>query len=270
MANMTIGMMTFSFNRVISEGRIDVPGIVRFCAELGLQDIDLTERHWHYPDKDVPATVEALEETGLGVACCNTSLDMISRGAEAKAEREKQLRELFGRLSKVKCRSVMLGSTTGDLSPEEWREQFGIGLAEALPIADDYGIIVTFENRGGSMGLMVGTVEHCLEIMKYAGDPRLRFTFDVGNFRYVDRDSDEAFDRLADTIAHVHLKDLVPSGESFDMVPLGEGEVDNAPTIRKLIKRGYTGCIAIECGGQGADLEDARKSVEFVKGVLAE
>lgn len=30
------------------------------------------------------------------------------------------------------------------------------------------------------------------------------------------------------------------------------------------------GCIAIECGGQGGDLEDARKSVEFVKGVLAE
>ena len=107
MANMTIGMMTFSFNRVISEGRIDVPGIVRFCAELGLQDIDLTERHWLSPDRDIPATVEALEETGLGVACCNTSLDMISRGAEAKAEREKQLRELFGRLSKVKCRSVV-------------------------------------------------------------------------------------------------------------------------------------------------------------------
>jgi len=78
MANMTIGMMTFSFNGMISKGRTDVPGIVRFCAELGLQDIDLTDRHWLYPDKDVPATVEALEETGLGVACCNTSINALS------------------------------------------------------------------------------------------------------------------------------------------------------------------------------------------------
>jgi L-ribulose-5-phosphate 3-epimerase len=270
MTDMTIGMMTFSFNRMISEGQIDVPGIVRFCAGLGVQDMDITDRHWLQPDKDVLATAEALEETGLGVACCNTSLDMISRGPEAKAERERQLRKLFDRLSKVKCRAVMLGSSTGDLSPEEWREQFGAGLAEALPIADDCGITVTFENRGGSMGLMVGTVEHCLEILEHANDPRLRFTFDVGNFRYVAKDSDEAFDRLADTIAHVHLKDLVSSGESFGMVALGEGEVDNAPTIRKLIERGYTGCIAIECGGQGADPDDAQKSVEFVKGVLAE
>ncbi|NOZ21905.1 MAG: sugar phosphate isomerase/epimerase, partial [Planctomycetes bacterium] len=127
---------------------------------------------------------------------------------------------------------------------------------------------VTFENRGGPAGLMVGTVEHCLEIMEHAGDSRLRFTFDVGNFRYVGADWDAAFDRLADTIAHVHLKDVVPKGESFQMVPLGEGEVDNAPTIRKLMARGYTGSLAIECGGRGTDKDDARKSVEFVKGVL--
>ena len=164
----------------------------------------------------------------------------------------------------------MLGSTTNGLTPEEWRREYGIGLAEAVAIADDYGMTVTFENRGGSMGLMVGTVKHCLEIMEYADDPRLRFTFDVGNFRYVNKDCNVAFEGLADYIFHVHLKDVVPSGDSFRMVPLGEGEVDNAPTIRKLVERGYTGCLAIECGGGGTDKEDARKSVDFVKRVLAE
>lgn len=278
MTSITIGMMTFSFSKMISEGRIDVPGVVRFCAELGLQDVDITERHWLDFDRDVPATVEALEETGLGVACCNTWLDLVTRSSHAKAEREKRLHELFSRLTEVGCRSVMLSSVTNDLSPEEWRKQFGIGLAEAVPVAENYDITVTFENRGGSMGLMVGTVEHCLEIMKHADDPRLWLTFDVGNFRYVGRDSNEAFDRLADTIAHVHLKDpaflalgdprVVPSGDSFKMMPLGEGEVDNAPIIRKLVERGYSGCIAIECGGRGMDLEDARKSVDFVKRVL--
>lgn len=73
MTDMTIGMITFSFNRMISEGQIDVPGIVRFCSGLGVQDMDITDRHWLQPDKDVLATAEALEETGLGVACCNNT-----------------------------------------------------------------------------------------------------------------------------------------------------------------------------------------------------
>ena len=151
-------------------------------------------------------------------------------------------------------------------------------VAGVLTIGFVYGAYMTETFRGAIMSVPKGQSEagwaygmsRFYTFRRMVLPQMVRFTFDVGNFRYVDRDSDEAFDRLADTIAHVHLKDLLPSGDSFDMVPLGEGEVDNAPTIRKLIKRGYTGCIAIECGGQGADLEDARKSVEFVKDVLAE
>jgi len=263
-------MMTFSFNRSISAGEIDVPGIVRYCGELGLDAIELSERHWANPDEDIPATIEAMQETGLTVACCNTGLDLITRGAEAKAEREAQLRTIFERLAKVQCKVVMLGSTQGELTPEEWRKEFGIGLAESVPIAEDYGITVTFENRGGSAGLYVGTIEHCEEIMHYGDEPRLRFTFDVANFRYVSVDHNEAYECLADTIAHVHLKDVVPRNDSFGMVPLGEGEVDNAPVIKKLVERGYPGCLSIECGGVNSDREDARSSAAYVERVLAE
>ncbi|MEW6360402.1 MAG: sugar phosphate isomerase/epimerase [Planctomycetota bacterium] len=268
MAELTLGMMTYSFNRMVRAGEIDVPGIIRFCGELGVEEMDIGEAHWTKPDKDIPATIKAMRATGIGVASSHTALDLVTRTDKAKEEREAKLREICAKLAAVKSRCIMLGSPANDLSAEEWRKQYGIGLGEAVPIAEEYGLTVTFENRGGAAGLMVGTVEHCLEIMEYAGDPRLRFTFDVGNFRYVGADWDAAFDRLADTIAHAHLKDVVPSGDSFQMVPLGEGEVDNAPTIRKLMERGYTGSLAIECGGRGTDKEDARKSVEFVKGIL--
>ncbi|NOZ19987.1 MAG: sugar phosphate isomerase/epimerase [Planctomycetes bacterium] len=268
MADPKLGMMTYSFNRMVRDEEIDVAGIIRFCGELGVQEMDVGEAHWIDPAKDIPATLEAMEETGIGVASSHTALDLVTRTDEARTERETKLREICERLAAVKARCIMLGSPTNDLSPEEWRKEFGVGLAEAIPIAEEYGLTVTFENRGGPAGRMVGTVEHCLEIMGHANDSRLRFTFDVGNFRYVGADWDDAFGRLADTIAHVHLKDVAPKGESFQMVPLGEGEVDNAPTIRKLMERGYTGSLAIECGGRGTDKEDAAKSVEFVKGVL--
>ncbi len=268
MSEMTVGLMTISFNGLLRDGAIDLPGIVRYCATLGAGDIDLAETLLGTPRGDLAATRDALRETGLGVASSHATLDLVSRGAAAKANREKELRALFEKLSQVDCRAVMLGSPLNDLDGEQWRRQYGIGLAEAAVVAEDYGMVVTFESRGGPMGLIVGTADHCLEILEAANEPRLRSTFDVGNFRYVGEDWDAAYERLADTISHVHLKDVVPLGESFRMVPLGEGEVDNGPTIRKLAARGYSGCMAIECGGRGTDLEDAAASVAFVKRVL--
>lgn len=268
MARPMVGMMTYSFGGSIREGSISLPEVIRLCATFGVEAIDLAEAHLQDPAKDIPATIAVLEETGLTIASSHTGLDLVTRGAAAKAERERQAREIFERLARVNCRHVMLGSITGELSAEDWRREYGIGLGECAPVAEEYGLTVTFENRGGPAGLLVGTADHCEEILEYARDPRVRFTFDVGNFRYVGADHNAAFERLAQYTSHVHLKDVVPRGESFVMVPLGEGKVDNAPIIRKLAARGFDGCLAIECGGLGTDEEDARKSVAFVQGVL--
>jgi sugar phosphate isomerase/epimerase len=269
MALPTIGMMTYSYHGLIREGGIDLPGIIRHCTELGVTGLDLAEALLGGPQGDIGATLEALKENGVTVHSSHSSTDLVGRGAEAKAKREVAVRGICEKLAKVGCQRLMLGSPTNDLTPEQWRPQYGIGLAEAAPIAEDYGMTVTFESRGGAMGLYVGSAAHCLEILEAAGDARVRSTFDVANFRYMGEDRDAAFDALADTISHVHLKDVVPHGDSFRMVPLGEGEVDNAPTIRKLLARGYDGCLAIECGGQGCDREDAAASVAFVRRVLA-
>jgi len=268
MAKPTIGMMTYSFGKMVNDGEIDVAGIVRYCGELGLDAVELTERHWKDPEKELPATLAAMAETGLAVACCNTGLDLVTRGVEAKAERERELHALFEKLVKIKCPVVMLGSPTNDLSPAEWRREFGIGLGEAVPVAAQYGITVTFENRGGGAGANVGSSDHCKDILAHGGDG-VRLTFDVANFGYMSLDHNDAFDALVDHIVHVHLKDIVAKGESFAMVPLGEGIVDNTYVMQELAKRGYEGNLSIECGGLGSDLEDARKSAEWAKRVLA-
>ncbi|MBT3375283.1 MAG: sugar phosphate isomerase/epimerase [Lentisphaerae bacterium] len=270
MAKPAIGMMTYSFGRSIREGCMSLPDAIRLCATLGVEAIDLAEAHLGDPQADISAFLAALSDTGLPVASSHTGLDLITRGEAARGEREQEARRIFERLGKLDCGHVMLGSPTGDLSAEDWRREYGIGLGECAPIAADYGITVTFENRGGPAGLLVGTADHCEEILGHAGDTGVRFTFDVGNFRYVGADHNAAFERLAQYTAHVHLKDVVPRGESFGMVPLGEGEVDNAPIIRKLAASGFGGCLAIECGGLGTDEDDARKSVEFVQNVRNE
>ena len=270
MGKPTIGMMTFSFNRSVADGLIDVPGIMRYCAELGIDALDVSVRHWADPAKDIPATLEAMRETGLRVAASHTSLDLITPGEETAREREAALRELLQPLAEVQCPLVMIGSPHGDLGPAEWRKAIAVGFRQSLAIGEEYGVGVVFENRGGSAGDYVGTVDHCEEILRNVDDPRLGFTFDVANFRYVSADHLEAFDRLADSIMHVHLKDVVARGDAFRMVPLGEGLVDNRPVIKKLVERGYAGCLSIECGGRGTDKEDARRSADFVKHAMSE
>ncbi len=266
----TIGMMTYSFHREVAGGSLDVPALVRLCADLGVEDLDLNYAHWTDPERDAPATRAALDQTGLGVASCHTTVDLVTPGPAAAEARRAEIEAVCERLATVHCRHLMLGSPLQDLEPGPWRRRYAAGLAQAAAAAQPYGITVTFENRGGSMGHWVGSFQHCLEILETANEPSLGFTFDVGNFRYMNLDAGEAFEHLADFIVHVHLKDVVPAGDSFVMVPLGEGEVDNAPIIRSLMARGWAGCLAIECGGRGTDREDAQKSIAFARRVLAE
>ncbi|MBT3287163.1 MAG: hypothetical protein HN380_07430, partial [Victivallales bacterium] len=117
MSEPIIGMMTISYGGLIRDGKIDVPGIVRHCAKMGIGGIDISETSLGSPHGDINATVEALQETGIIVASSHTGVDLVTRGAAAKAKREQELRAIFEKLAKVSCRAVMMGSPTNDLTP---------------------------------------------------------------------------------------------------------------------------------------------------------
>ena len=157
MAELTVGMMTFSFNGMLRDGAIDLPGLIRYCATLGVEDMDIAGTLPGSPAGEISSVQAALDETGIGVASSHFGLDLVTRGAAAKVKRERELREFFAILGQIRCRAVMLGSPVNDLSPEQWRRDYGLGLAEAVVVAEDYGLTVTFESRGGSMGQYVGT-----------------------------------------------------------------------------------------------------------------
>ena len=97
----------------------------------------------------------------------------------------------------------------------------------------------------------------------------------------------------AGRVAHSHLKDVdlswakkVQNNELsyYDAVvqgmyrPLGQGDVDIRAIVRSLIKSGYTGwfvleqdnVITAEPGINQGPMADAKASVEFLRGVIAE
>src|SRR5919204_379415 len=135
-------------------------------------------------------------------------------------------------------------------------------LRTCLPLARRLGVVLTIPDVGIAAELS-GTSEHLREICAAVG-PELRVTYDVGNFLLAGEEPLPALERLADRIAHVHLKDwrVFPArpppppgsyagldGRHYLGLALGEGVLDLPSVVRRLAELGYRGCLSIEYEG---------------------
>ena len=139
------------------------------------------------------------------------------------------------------------------------------------------------------VGTMIETED---DVMHVLNGSQIQFCLDTGHMIIGGTDPVAFARNHADRIAHSHLKDVnldvanrVQSGEityyqgilDGMYVPLGEGDVDIAAIVTSLVKSGYDGWFVLEqdnvinaepAPGAGP-LESARKSVEFIRGVVA-
>ncbi len=145
--------------------------------------------------------------------------------------------------------------------------------------ARKYGITVTvedFDDKSSPCSTIAG-LEY---LMKNVGE--LRLTFDTGNFAYSLESVEDAYARLKDKIVHVHLKDRSRdisrfngengkadiSGEMMYPCEVGGGYIGIGELVKRLLGDGYSGSFSIEHFGAVDQLEYARKSVEFIKGLI--
>jgi sugar phosphate isomerase/epimerase len=147
--------------------------------------------------------------------------------------------------------------------------------AEILKWAHDYGIIVCIEPHGP----YTGDGEFMLKLLGHFEDEHLRINFDTGNTFIQGHDPLEYYKELEKYIVSSHIKDVDPglaaalrgeeTGIGMSAVPIGAGV--NADNIRKVLDymkaRDFDGDVSIECDGSD---ENIRKSVEWIRGVLAE
>lgn len=104
----------------------------------------------------------------------------------------------------------------------------------------------------------------------------LTCAFDTGNFLYSEEDAGEAFTQLKSYITHVHCKDRslkVKEGEDPKMTvkgrPLyssavGYGCIPMEKIVNQLLTDGYDGIFAIEHFGSLNQLQDIKKSAEWL------
>ena len=172
------------------------------------------------------------------------------------------------------------------LSEADWQILFN-NLNRLQQVASEVGVKAVLHPH---VGTMIETQDH---VMRVVAGSTIPFCLDTGHMIIGGTDPVAFAQNHAERVAHSHLKDVdlswaekVQSNELsyYDAVvqgmyrPLGQGDVDIRTIVRSLIKSGYTGwfvleqdnVITAEPGVNQGPVADAKASVEFLRGVIAE
>ena len=172
------------------------------------------------------------------------------------------------------------------LTDDDWQILFN-NLNRLQQIAAEVGVKAVLHPH---VGTMIETQDH---VMRVVAGSTIPFCLDTGHMIIGGTDPVAFAQNYAGRVAHSHLKDVdlswakkVQNNELsyYDAVvqgmyrPLGQGDLDIRAIVRSLIKSGYTGwfvleqdnVITAEPGINQGPMADAKASVEFLRGVIAE
>lgn len=224
------------------------------CKEHGVQMVDLFEQMIRLDGLTIRTMRNILDDLGLqpSIYCVRTdftspdsrvrseSLDAIKRGVEACHELGINL--LFN-----------YGGQHGSKGEDAFA-RFVDGLADAVDVAGEAGIILSIENAG----TLCHTDTELLRCIKAVGKPNLKITFDGGNFILAGCNPHSAAELLASEVVHVHVKSFMrvtdeaqqlSPDKPFKYCPVGQGLVDYRKIRAILTTAGFDGCMSFEPEG---------------------
>ncbi|MCC6445845.1 MAG: sugar phosphate isomerase/epimerase [Armatimonadetes bacterium] len=156
-------------------------------------------------------------------------------------------------------------------SDEAWGERLA-GFAEQLRFAgrelEATGMRLCLETHGGA----TGTPEQCILLMRMVGSSAVRIAYDPANIVYYEGvAADDRLEELSPYIGHIHLKDKRGGKDVADFPAVGEGELDFASILGRLLAKGFPGPITLERAPAPDDAAlpaVARRSYELMRGWL--
>ena len=288
---MHLSVTMYSFNNWARKGKIDVKGFIEYCGTLeGVEAVDLLSYYWTDEEKERSMVKKWLTDNGLKIAAYAIGNNFAHKGGEKFEKEIKAAKKgidvaaelgapcirIFGGSIETKTDSRSHDPSWGvfgsSLSEDETKEEaVGIcidAVAKLIDYAKEKDVILAVENHGG----IPATIVECERFREKIKSPYLQFTLDSGGFLTAGEDPVKAFSILADSAAHVHLRDVkkAPEGsrQPYENCVLGEGIVDFLGCIAKLKEAGYDGYYSIECESEkekGDLRENVRKSVEYIR-----
>ena len=129
-------------------------------------------------------------------------------------------------------------------SHEEWdknsRQEVINRLSRMIDYAKNKNVILLHENEKDIFG---DTAIRCLDLMQELYCDNFKAVFDPANFVQVGENTLDAYDKLHNYVAYMHIKDSQKDGT---VVPAGKGEGNIEVILTELFKKGYNGFISLE------------------------
>lgn len=135
-------------------------------------------------------------------------------------------------------------------------------LGRMIRYAEEHGVVLLHENEKDIYG---DTVERCSDLMEELGGRHFRAVFDPANFVQCGQNTREAYERLKEHIAYMHIKDALAADGR--VVPAGAGDGELEWLLRSLLKGGYRGFLSLEphlgsfAGLENLELDDKMKGL---------
>lgn len=99
----------------------------------------------------------------------------------------------------------------------------------------------------------------------FSNAPKLRMTFDTGNFIYCGEDVMKALKHFRKHISHVHLKDRIKVHDKTMPAP-GMGIVQMKQVVETLLRKGYKGWFAVEIFGNPQMQQSLKTALDTLYG----
>ncbi len=251
---------------------ISAEKMLLYAREAGYEGLEC--ELWRLSDSS--ETKKLFDSCGLSVSSVYSFFDF---GHEELAVSKEKIFSHLDTAAYFDAHTVL--AVAGFIRPEDNFDTARGKMAETLSFmceaAEKYGITVTLEDFDDSAAPFSDS-DGLLWFMENV--PKLRFTFDTGNFAYCLENAGDAYLKLRKYISHVHLKDRSHdssrknaqgnngkpdlSGSIMYPCEVGEGYIGIERLVKKLLSDGYSGSFSAEHFGAADQLLYMRRSAENI------
>jgi fatty-acyl-CoA synthase len=168
----------------------------------------------------------------------------------ATAERDRQVAELLAWIALARALQVPIirvfggeqGSADPPSSDQEADDRVIRALRQAAPDAERAGVIIAVETHDA-----FSSARRVSRVLEAVGSTHVAALWDSHHPYRVGESVEQVIAALGPRIAHVHVKDARRQADgSWQLAPMGEGDVPVRDMIAALDRAGYDGYVAVE------------------------
>lgn len=240
--------MRFAFMSFSTPG-LTFDQMVTAAAAYGYDGIEPRTASQHAHGVELTATAQEraafrrrAEEAGVAL-CCLALSNRYADPATAiqQADDTRRYLDLAADLGISRLR-VFGGRIPAEVSRQAAVDGVSAALASVADDAADRGVAICLETHDDWCD-----PRHVAAVMQQVNHPAIAVNWDVLHpLRVTGLDFDQSWQILQPWIRHVHIHDCTFSGNTFDFVPMGTGQVDHAQVIRVLAQHTYAGFLSGE------------------------